>query len=145
MGVHFMNFDMRTSILFFCLFSISLSATDIELFSPKDRTACCLTATNQCATRCAGRSCSSTSSVRCGILNSSCGTVTCSSVASSTCVAATATAPATSPVAAPTTTCAAAGEQCMTSGSTAQTACCTGTDCFPFGTSGNAYCINTGG
>merc|ERR1712002_1454136 len=119
--------DMRTLILFFYLFSISLSATDIELFSSEDRTACCLTATNQCATRCAGRSCSSTCSVRCGILNSSCGTVTCSSVAS------------------PTPTCAAAGEQCMTSGSTAQTACCTGTDCFPFGTSGNAYCINTGG
>merc|ERR1712198_538077 len=82
------HFAMKTLILF-CLFSISLSATDIELFSPaEDRTVCCLTATNNCASYCAGRSCTATCSVRCGILMSSCGTVTCSSVASSTCVAA---------------------------------------------------------
>merc|ERR1712198_276136 len=47
------HFAMKTLILF-CLFSISLSATDIELFSPaEDRTVCCLTATNNCASYCA--------------------------------------------------------------------------------------------
>merc|ERR1712136_138563 len=147
------HFAMKTLILF-CLFSISLSATDIELFSPaEDRTVCCLTATNNCASYCAGRSCTATCSVRCGILMSSCGTVTCSSVASSTCVAAPtpvptpvpspvpAPVPAPTPVLAPTPTCTSAGAKCMSSGSTTQTTCCTGSDCYPFGTSGDAYCV----
>merc|ERR1712168_1704234 len=131
------HFAMKTLILF-CLFSISLSATDIELFSPaEDRTVCCLTATNNCASYCAGRSCTATCSVRCGILMSSCGTVTCSSVASSTCVAA----PTPVPTPVPTPICTSAGAKCMSSGSTTQTTCCTGSECYPFGTSGDAYCV----
>merc|ERR1711973_9472 len=141
MGIQcILNHFAMKSLVLFCLFSISLSATDIELFSTaEDRTVCCLTATNNCATYCAGRSCTATCSVRCGILMSSCGTVTCSSVASSTCVAAPT--PVPTPVPAPTPTCTSAGAKCMSSGSTTQTECCTGSDCFPFGTSGDAYCV----
>jgi len=40
-----------------------------------------------------------------------------------------------------TSTCASVGARCMTAGSTTMTQCCTGSDCFPFGTAGDAYCV----
>merc|ERR1719300_617436 len=143
---------MKTLILF-CLLSTSLSSKDIQSpIRPQERVLCCSLNSNTCASYCAGRSCSATCSRRCGIFLSDCGSVTCSSVASSTCIAApTPTpvptpvpvpAPVPTPVPAPAPTCVGAGEVCLTAGSSTQQQCCTGTDCYPFGTDG--YCINVG-
>merc|ERR1712002_611728 len=130
---------MRTFILF-CLFYSSLSLSNVQ--KPQERALCCFLNSNTCATYCAGRSCSATCSRRCGILLSDCGSVTCSSVASSTCIAAPTTAPATAPVPVPATrTCTAAGGICLEAGST-MSECCSGTECYPFGASGTAYCVS---
>merc|ERR1719300_244826 len=148
---------MRTLILF-CLLSTSLSSIDIQSpIQPQERVLCCSLNSNTCASYCAGRSCSATCSRRCGIFLSDCGSVTCSSVASSTCIAAPTPTPVPTPVPvpapvptpvpipapvpAPSPICVGAGEVCLTAGSTTQQ-CCTGTDCYPFGTDG--YCINVG-
>merc|ERR1712243_183103 len=125
--------DMWTFILF-CLFSVSFASTDVEQFSPqKDRNLCCVTAQNNCVAYCAGRSCSSTCTVRCGVFMSNCGAVSCSSVASSTCVAAT---PAPAPA------CVAPGGDCLTG---PVTTCCNQAnyDCIPSVTDAGttAFCV----
>merc|ERR1719342_1462926 len=154
---------MKTLILF-CLLSTSLSSKDIQIpIRPQERALCCSLNSNTCASLCAGRSCSATCSRRCGIFWSDCGSVTCSSVASSTCIAIPTPTPVPSPTPVPTPipvpapvptpvpipapvptpapTSVGAGEVCMTAGSSTLQQCCTGTDCFPFGTDGTAYCI----
>merc|ERR1712083_561088 len=105
-------------------------------------TLCCVTARNNCVAYCAGRSCSSTCTVRCGIFMSNCGAVSCSSVAASTCVATTTTSTATTTTTTTTTTeaCISPGGDCL---SGTVTTCCNRPtyDCRPGGTAGTGYCV----
>merc|ERR1711894_828683 len=90
---------------------------DIENENPLSRTLCCLTANAQSkrATNCANQDCAATCTVRCGILNSVCGTYTCSGV-TTTCTTSTSTSSSTTAAAATTT--------CTTGGTLAQGAAC---------------------
>merc|ERR1712029_1104565 len=107
------------------------------------RNLCCVTARNNCVAYCAGRSCSSTCTVRCGIFMSNCGAVSCSSVTSA-CIAAT-----PSPVTTTTTTTTTTTEACVSPGgdclSGPVTTCCDRPtyDCQPFVTAAGAsgYCV----
>merc|ERR1711955_95564 len=136
--------DMWTLILF-CLFSVSFASSDVEQFSPQnfqDRNLCCVTARNNCVGYCAGRSCSSTCTVRCGIFMSNCGAVSCSSVAASTCVAATTASTVTTTTTTTTTTeaCVSPGGDCLTG---PVTTCCNRPtyDCRPGAIAGTGYCV----
>merc|ERR1711915_447700 len=126
---------MKTFILF-CLFSLSLSSSDIEPRTPQDRALCCAFGSNTCASYCAGRSCSATCSRRCGIFLSDCGSVSCQSVASSTCVAAPTPVATTTTTTTTTTTkaCLAVGGDCL-NGVNGVTLCCNRPtyDCLPPG------------
>merc|ERR1712179_478761 len=118
---------------------------DIENENPLSRTLCCLTANAQskCATNCANQDCAATCTVRCGILNSVCGTYTCSGV-TTTCTTSTSTA---SSAAAATTTCTtggtlAQGAACLDTSFTSLGSCHTGCTCIPFtGASQGGYCV----
>merc|ERR1711955_71128 len=132
-------------VLTFIILVSSSSATEQEIQSAmSSRTLCCLFSTSSCVAYCAGRSCSATCTVRCGVLLSNCGTFTCSEVSPDTCSTTTA-APTTTAATAASTTCVAGGEACTVGASEASQQCCSPTTCTPNaqGTGGN--CINTGG
>merc|ERR1711955_200317 len=130
-------------VLTFIILVSSSSATEHEIQSAmSSRTLCCLFSTNRCVAYCAGRACSATCTVRCGVLLSNCGTFTCSEVSPDTCSTTTA-APTTTTAA--SATCVAGGEACTVGASEASQQCCSPNTCTPNaqGTGGN--CINTGG
>merc|ERR1712243_320245 len=110
----------------------SSSATEQEIQSAmSSRTLCCLFSTSSCVAYCAGRSCSATCTVRCGVLLSNCGTFTCSEVSPDTCTTTTAAPTTTATTAASSATCVAGGEACTVGASEASQQCCSPSSCTP--------------
>merc|ERR1712131_278828 len=146
MGIIELHMLKMKSLIVLTLVMFVGSTTKLELDEFKSemssRSLCCLFDTSRCSSYCAGRSCSSTCTVRCGILLSDCGTFNCSEVSPDTCTTTSAPSPPATPA---TSSCVAAGEACTVGASAAAEMCCSPTTCTPnsAGTGGN--CINTGG